>query len=90
MRQELSQDANSALEHAAALEVYSRPSQFRHTAIICTIGAKTSSVDSLTALRKAGMNIMRLNLSHGSREDQVRARVRVRVRVSVRVRVRVS
>ena len=71
VRQELSQDANSALEHAAALEVYSRPSQFRHTAIICTIGAKTSSVDSLTALRKAGMNIMRLNLSHGSREDHI-------------------
>ena len=72
VRQELSQDANSALEHAAALEVYSRPSQFRHTAIICTIGAKTSSVDSLTALRKAGMNIMRLNFSHGAREDHSR------------------
>ena len=72
VRQEVSQDATSALEHASKLEVYSRPSQFRHTAIICTIGAKTSSVEALTALRKAGMNIMRLNFSHGSREDHSR------------------
>eukprot|EP00964_Phaeocystis_antarctica_P134719 scaffold98994_cov63-Phaeocystis_antarctica.AAC.1 len=69
VRQEVSQDATSALEHASKLEVYSRPSQFRHTAIICTIGAKTSSVEALTALRKAGMNIMRLNFSHGAREE---------------------
>ncbi|MBL4780694.1 MAG: pyruvate kinase [Porticoccaceae bacterium] len=37
----------------------------RKTKIICTIGPATSSLDMLTQLAQAGMNVARLNMSHG-------------------------
>lgn len=37
----------------------------KKTKIVCTIGPATESADMLTALLKAGMNVMRLNFSHG-------------------------
>ncbi len=40
-------------------------SQTRLTKIVCTIGPSTSSWDGLAALARAGMNLARLNMSHG-------------------------
>ncbi len=40
-------------------------SQTRLTKIVCTIGPSTSSWDGLVALAHAGMNVARLNMSHG-------------------------
>lgn len=37
----------------------------KKTKIVCTIGPKTESKDTLSKLLKAGMNVMRLNFSHG-------------------------
>jgi pyruvate kinase len=37
----------------------------KKTKIVCTIGPATTSVEKLTALIDAGMNVMRLNFSHG-------------------------
>jgi len=44
----------------------------RLTKIICTLGPATSTPESLRSLAEAGMNIARLNLSHGKREDHRR------------------
>ncbi|KAH9947930.1 pyruvate kinase [Amylocystis lapponica] len=40
----------------------------RKTAIIATIGPKTNSVEKLSELRRAGVNIVRMNFSHGEYE----------------------
>ena len=44
----------------------------RKTKIICTIGPATDSFDRLEQLAKAGMNIVRLNVSHGDHESHAR------------------
>lgn len=41
----------------------------KKTKIVCTIGPKTESVEKLTELVNAGMNVMRLNFSHGDYEE---------------------
>ncbi|PCJ16625.1 MAG: pyruvate kinase, partial [Gammaproteobacteria bacterium] len=44
----------------------------RRTKIICTIGPATSSFDMLKALYEAGMNVVRLNMSHGDHETHLK------------------
>ncbi|MEI6346086.1 MAG: pyruvate kinase [bacterium] len=45
----------------------------KKTKIVCTIGPVTSSVEKLSALLQSGMNVMRLNFSHGDfAEHQVK------------------
>ncbi len=44
----------------------------RKTKIICTIGPATDSFDMLEQLYDAGMNVVRLNMSHGDHESHAR------------------
>src|ERR1700730_17523067 len=50
----------------------------RHTKIVCTIGPATSSEERLEQLMRAGMNIARLNFSHGTHAEHEQVVKRVR------------
>lgn len=44
----------------------------RKTKIVCTIGPATESLEMLQRLNAAGMNVVRLNMSHGDHESHAR------------------
>lgn len=50
----------------------------RRAKIVCTLGPSSESVEQLTALVAAGMDVARLNLSHGSYPEQALRYERVR------------
>lgn len=57
------------LEWLAALDTEYHPERnLRRSSIICTIGPKTNSVEAINKLRTAGLNVVRMNFSHGSYE----------------------
>lgn len=44
---------------------------FRHTKIICTLGPSSESSQTIAKLASAGMNIARLNMSHGDHKSHL-------------------
>jgi pyruvate kinase len=50
----------------------------RKTKIVCTLGPATDSADGIAALLDAGMDVVRLNFSHGDRETHRQTIRRVR------------
>ncbi|EGX54054.1 Pyruvate kinase [Orbilia oligospora] len=62
-------NVKTTYEWTSALDINHVPKKnFRRTSIICTIGPKTNSVEKINTLRKCGLNIVRMNFSHGSYE----------------------
>ncbi|KAL8820244.1 MAG: hypothetical protein Q9191_007555 [Dirinaria sp. TL-2023a] len=57
------------IEWLSSLDTEFKPKKnYRRTSIICTIGPKTNSAEKINILRKAGLNVVRMNFSHGAYE----------------------
>lgn len=59
-------EASTFLEHMSCLDINSKASFVRQSGIICTIGPASREVEMLEKMMEYGMNIARLNFSHGS------------------------
>ncbi|CAO3680605.1 unnamed protein product [Rhizopus stolonifer] len=60
--------STSNIEWVSRMNVDIEPTHGRKTSIIGTIGPNTNNVETITQLREAGLNIIRINFSHGSRK----------------------
>lgn len=54
------------------------PNGFRSTKIVCTLGPATASTDAIRGLVEAGMNVARINFSHGTHDQHAETIARVR------------
>ena len=52
------------------------------TKVVCTLGPASSSRGAILALVQGGMNLARVNMSHGTREDHARTIESVRAAAS--------
>jgi pyruvate kinase len=60
--------APTNVDYLSGLDILSRPAQVRLSGIVCTIGPASKDTDFLVGMIETGMNIARMNFSHGSYE----------------------
>lgn len=60
--------SNTRVEYLSQLDIQSQARVHRLTGIICTIGPACRSVNALYHMLESGMNVARINMSHGDHE----------------------
>ncbi len=63
------------------MPVYTPPHPYRRTKIVCTIGPSSSSAETISRMLAAGMDVARLNFSHGTHKEHA-ARIKTLRRVA--------
>eukprot|EP00948_MAST-09A_sp_MAST-9A-sp1_P001175 g1175.t1 len=82
------EELNGGPYHNIAEAVLNRPTRKRKSKIICTMGPSCWDEEKVGKLIDAGMNIARLNFSHGDHESHLRTlRTIVKVRTKKKVNV---
>jgi len=66
--QERARESNTNIEYVSNLNMYSTANKMRLSGIVCTIGPVSRSPEVLLELIENGMNVARMNFSHGSHE----------------------
>merc|ERR1719273_904551 len=66
--QRKAQLASTMVDYVSELDVMSRAARVRLSGIVCTIGPVSRSPEFLYDMMEAGMNIARMNFSHGTHE----------------------
>jgi len=61
-------EAHTTREYISELNIDTSPPVVRGTGIVCTIGPSCQTVDKLKQLMEKGLNVARLNFSHGNYE----------------------
>jgi len=61
-------EAGTMVEYLSSLRILSRTSHIRLSGIVCTIGPVSRAPDFLFKMIDSGMNVARMNFSHGSHE----------------------
>ena len=66
--QRKAQSAATTVDYLSGLDILSRAARVRLSGIVCTIGPASKATDFLMEMIDTGMNIARMNFSHGSYE----------------------
>merc|ERR1712012_111067 len=62
------QKASTTVEYMSRLQILSKADKIRLSGIVCTIGPVSKAPEFLVKMIDAGMNVARMNFSHGSHE----------------------
>lgn len=68
-QQQRARKSVTKVDYLSSLDIMSKASNALLTGVICTIGPASKNVDTLADMIEAGMNVARLNISHGSHAD---------------------
>ena len=63
--QETARESATNIEYVSNLNMYSTANKMRLSGIVCTIGPVSRSPEVLLELIENGMNVARMNFSHG-------------------------